>query len=215
MPSIQMSTSINYLQLRVMSLVFDMMSSDTENFFTHLSIAGLDNFAPSPDIGLWLDWVGQLYGLRRLSREDVVESNDNYRRRILRMLSKPRENNTAIADIVGQSVGVWDILILDYNVFWALLIVFGYPDNPSFVLPLAKSIAPAGIEWTGIMIPGTTGDISGAIAGRVRAGNSGITYDSHRPNSLRRREGWSPDRHTNYWDDEIATPLSGVFAMLR
>src|SRR6266566_9186453 len=159
MPDIAVSTSINYLQMRVLALIFDQMSADTVNFFSHLGVGGAQ--------GMWLTWIGDFYGVKQLTGEDV----DSYRRRIIRTLAQPEENNVAIASLVAQSFGVPTVLALDSILFHCVLYVFGSLTQPTLVLPYTRSIAPAGIVWSGIEIP-PGGELIGALAGATIAGTT-------------------------------------------
>lgn len=157
--TLQVATSINYLQMRVMALVFDQLASDTANMFSHLSVGGAE--------GMWLEWIGDFYGVRKMTDEDP----EGYRRRVLRSLAQPKENNVAIANLVSQSFGVADVLALDSTLFHCILYVFGSLAQPTLVMPYVRSVAPAGIVWTGIEIP-PGGELTGAIAGHTRAGTT-------------------------------------------
>lgn len=157
--TLQVATSINYLQMRVVALVFDMLAADTANMFAHLSVGGAE--------GMWLEWIGDFYGVKKMTDEDP----EGYRRRVLRSLAQPKENNVAIASLVSQSFGVADVLALDSTLFHCILYVFGSLAQPILVMPYVRSVAPAGIVWTGIEIP-PGGMLSGAIAGHVRAGTT-------------------------------------------
>lgn len=194
MPSIQAATSLNYLQMRLIALLFDLLAADTANMFFHLSLGGLE--------GMWLNWVGSFYGLGRLSGEDDTQ----YKRRLLETLAQPQENNIAIAALVSQAFGVAEVIAQDYQLFWCILYVFGSLANPRLVMPFVKSIAPAGIIWTGINIP-PGGSLTGAVAGHTRAG----TYSDVR---FKRPPRWGISGGDR-WYDAVATPLSGEFAILH
>jgi len=210
---ISYANGLNYLLMKVFSVVFDLMEADMINFFQHLSVVGSE--------GMWLDWIGNFYGLKRLN----TESDAQYKKRILITLAQPRENNVAIESLVSQTFGVPNVLVANHRLFWCLLYVFGTLDTPRLVMPYTKSVAPAGIKWTGINIP-IGGSISGSIAGQLRAGTRGTQYvvGSYSPAQPRfgiSRYGPIYTRagpHINFqdrWFDRVALPLGGKFQILR
>ena len=205
MPVISYATGLNYLQMKVFSMIFDLMEADTVNFFQHLSVVGSE--------GMWIDWTGNFYGIKRLN----TETDKQYKKRILITLAQPRENNVAIESLVSQTFSVPQVIVANHRLFWCLLYVFGDLTTPRLVMPYTKSVAPAGIKWTGINIP-AGGSLSGVIAGQARAGNTGIHRGIGRYGPIISRIGAGSTVYPTFrdrWYDRVATPLSGQFVILR